>query len=113
MNKANIIYVLIVLSFFSANTFAKNWYEGGTLHKSTIPSWKAASFENKLATASDWALISPSVKSIVQKSGNFNTAKTFAKELVSCIDTATKGIKLTSKTTEIAVNCMALMGWLK
>ena len=57
--------------------------------------------------------ISPSVKSTVQNTGNIDTAKTFANELVTCIDTATEGVKLSSSTTDIAASFMALMGWLK
>ncbi len=113
MNKVNKIYVFLVLTFFSTIALAGNWYEGGTLHKSNIPSWKAATYENKLATASDWALMSPSVKSTVQNSGSIDTAKTFANELVTCIDTSTESVKLSSSTTEIVASCMALMGWLK
>jgi hypothetical protein len=32
----------------------KEWYSGGTLHKATSAQWKAATRENKLATAADW-----------------------------------------------------------
>lgn len=33
----------------------KKWYEEkGTLHRSTVGEWKAASYENRLATSADW-----------------------------------------------------------
>lgn len=75
--------------------------------------WKSASSENKLATAADWALMSPAVKKKVQSSGSIDTNKPFAKELVTCINTATEGVELSGGVTDIAASCMVLMGWLK
>lgn len=113
MNKVNIFFILVVFAFLSGAAWAGNWYEGGTLHKSNVPTWKSAAYKNKLATASDWALTSPSVKTVVQNSGDINTAKKFAAELISCIDTATEGIELDGSTAAVAASCMVLMGWLK
>lgn len=31
----------------------KKWYEGGDLHRAVIGEWKAATYENKLATSAD------------------------------------------------------------
>ena len=33
---------------------AVQWHKGGTLHQATVREWKAATYENKLATAADW-----------------------------------------------------------
>ncbi|MEM1423512.1 MAG: hypothetical protein AAGH64_05865 [Planctomycetota bacterium] len=33
------------------------WYKGGTLHKSTIAEWRAASYRDRLATAADMVLV--------------------------------------------------------
>ncbi len=111
MNRIGKFYVFTILIFLSTISFAGNWYENGTLHKSNIPEWKAGTYKDKLATASDWVFMSPSVKATVQNSGNIDTAKRFANELVSCIDAATEGVELSSGTTEIAASCMVLMGW--
>jgi hypothetical protein len=35
---------------------AKGWNVGGTLHKSTIEEWRAATFGNALATCADWVV---------------------------------------------------------
>jgi hypothetical protein len=96
---------------------AGNWYEGGTLHKSNVAAWNSSTYKNKLATAADWVLTSPSVKTAVQNSGDINTTITYAIELVACIDKATDGIELinTKRTTEIAeiaAICMVLMNYL-
>ena len=34
----------------------KKWYEGGTLHRATIAEWRRASYENRLATCSDFVM---------------------------------------------------------
>ncbi len=107
-------YFLLPLSFLSFTVFAEGqWYEGGTLHKADIATWKSASSVNKLATAADWTLISPAVKEKVQSSGNMDTNKPFAQELVTCIDTATNDVEISGGVTDIAASCMVLMGWLK
>jgi len=33
---------------------AKEWYEGGTLHRATMREWHEASYENRLATSADF-----------------------------------------------------------
>ena len=63
-------YLLLSFSFISLVSKADgNWYEIGTLHDSDIASWKSASPENKLDTASDWVLTNPKVLATVQSSG--------------------------------------------
>lgn len=110
MNK---IFAVMALSF-SSFVFAGNWYEGGTLHKTTVSTWKSATNENKLATSADFVMVVPSIKSTVLKSGSIDTAKVFAKELVTCIDTATNGVNVPNDAvTTMATSCMILMGWLK
>lgn len=44
------ILVLFVTSFASA----REWYEGGDLHKATVSMWRKASYDNRLATSGDW-----------------------------------------------------------
>lgn len=41
---------------FMQQTSPRKWYEGGTLHKSTMKEWNQASYSNKLATAADIVL---------------------------------------------------------
>lgn len=113
MKKINKLAMFVIVGFLSSAVLAGSWYEGGTLHKSKVSSWKASTYENKLATSADWVLQSPSIKSVVQSSSNINTAKKYAIELVSCIDTVIDGVNLAGGTSEVAANCMVLMGWLK
>jgi hypothetical protein len=105
---------LFALISFSLNSYAeKKWYAGGGLHSSSVQEWRKSTYENKLATAADWTLASPSVKKTVQDSGDINTNKFFAKELVTCIDKAIEGVDISGGATDIAVSCMVIMGWLK
>ena len=91
----------------------RKWYEGGNLHNADLATWKTASYENKLATAADWAIITIRVKNDFNKSGNIDIVKPLAISLVKCIDTATSGVEtyVQDKPYEIAVVCSALMGW--
>ena len=110
--KVHKIHTVAILFFISTSVIAGSWYEGGTLHKSSVSRWKAATYENKLATAADWSLISPKIKNIVQKSGDINTTKEFAKELIICIDTATQGLDVSGSTSTIATSCLLLKKWI-
>ncbi|MGE4195315.1 MAG: hypothetical protein AB7E51_18175 [Pseudodesulfovibrio sp.] len=91
------------------------WYEGGSLHKSTVSQWKDAGPANRLATAADWVLVSPKIKTLAQNSSNIDVIKPFAEELVICVDKTVEGQSNVdqSKTAEVATMCMVLMGYLK
>ena len=89
-----------------------SWYSGGSLHKATVGQWKTASYDNKLATAADWAVTHPTVKSKVQKGGSMETLRPFAVQLMLCVDEAAagKGYDSTS-VAQLAASCVILMGW--
>ncbi len=107
-------YLCLILLLCSFNAFATgNWYEAGDLHKADIKTWKISSYENKLATASDWAISIPSIKSAIQSSGDFDTAKIYAHTLVTCMDTTLDGVELTGDLVDLALSCMAVLGWLE
>lgn len=90
----------------------KEWYQNGSLHRSSVAEWKSATYENKLATASDWAINSSKIKEKVMKSGSMDTLKPFAAELVTCVNNAASGQGYgNTKTIELAATCMVLMGW--
>lgn len=49
------ILLSILLGFgITSLAFSAEWYEGGTLQKSTMAEWAKGSEENKLATCGDW-----------------------------------------------------------
>jgi hypothetical protein len=90
---------------------ARKWYEGGNLHHADLATWKKASYENKLATAADWAFATLFVKRIYYQSKSVEVVKPFAIYLVECIDKETSGIDTQDKPYEIAAICSVLMGW--
>ncbi len=61
------------------------WFEGGTLHNSTIKQWTQATHRNKMATAADW-LAATKWKNQLRSNSDFNRLKAKARMLVSAID---------------------------
>lgn len=78
----------------------KEWYEGGTLHKSKIYEWKTATEENKLATCADFIT---GTKKKISLEDSYSLKK--------CIDEAVKGHTKVdnSDVSEIAAMCLILM----
>jgi hypothetical protein len=88
------------------NTQPKKWYEGGTLHKSTVTEWRRASVENKVATCGDFA-------ASVDDSVSMELLKQRVLQLVLCIDEAVADVgvaeKLDLSTAEVAAMCVTLL----
>jgi hypothetical protein len=88
------------------------WYSGGNLHNVKCSKWKNASYRNKLATCADWAANRPWIKKKVQASGDLNTLKPYANQLLRCMDEAITGPESNNMSTaRVAASCMVLMGW--
>ena len=105
-------WIAVIFLTLSCNALAaEKWYEGGNLHKSSPAEWKKSSHKNKMATAADWVLSRPSILKKVKRSGNIDTGKSYATELVVCIDTSLEGVDVGGSTAEISAACMVLMGW--
>jgi hypothetical protein len=82
------------------------------LHSATVGEWKRASYSNKLATAADWAIAGKKLKRKVKQSGNIDTLKPYAIQLVRCIDEAAAGSGYEGKkAAELGGACIILMGW--
>ena len=87
------------------------WYQGGTLHESTIREWNAATYDNQLATAADWTT-SVIGQDEFERIG-LNGVRVKAGELVKCIKGSTdelEGVGALS-TMEIGAACITLMKW--
>jgi len=93
----------------------KEWYEGGTLHKATLSEWQSASYENKLATSADMAIHAPRVKRAVEEANSVDAAKSFAHEVIECLDKFSNDnpAVLNQKVADTAAICIGFMGWLK
>ena len=98
-----------------AQAAPQKWYEGGTLHKSIISTWKNGDDQDKLATCADYiTTASTAIREKVGESGDSDTLKPYATALVKCVDEAASGGDMDNqKTSEVAILCMATMGWLK
>ncbi|CAN5319614.1 hypothetical protein BH24GEM2_BH24GEM2_07810 [soil metagenome] len=68
-----------------ASTQTKQWFQGATLHNATVGQWKAAAYDNKLATAGDW-LSATRWKGHLNTPADFDRLKTKANALVKAID---------------------------
>ena len=92
----------------SAPKTAKEWYEGGTLHKATVGEWHRATYANRLATCADWVVGA----NRAEAERDFSTVKPKAIELEKAITKATKGISGIQhhQVTEYAAMCIILMG---
>jgi hypothetical protein len=118
VRKMKRLFTPILISFFLVfNTVicaGGEWYQNGNLHHSNVAEWNKATYANKLATAADMVLVSTKIKNLVKESGDVDTARPFAVELVTCLNEAAagEGYEDTDVAT-LAVMCMKLMGWLE
>jgi len=106
----------VLVVFFLIIPFAVyaggKWYENGTLHRASVAEWNRATYANKLATAADWAITRPQIKTKVKNSGSIDTLRPFASQLVTCVNEAAAGQGYGSMSVaEVAASCMILMGW--
>ncbi|MET4733486.1 hypothetical protein ABIE64_002213 [Thalassospira sp. MBR-102] len=90
---------------------SKEWYQGGTLHKSTVSVWQASDDANRLATAADWttALLGDNQAHQLGLDG----IKVKAADMVVCINESTADNEaLQSQTVSgFAAICALAMGW--
>ncbi|MCI5123432.1 MAG: hypothetical protein D3925_02885 [Candidatus Electrothrix sp. AR5] len=90
------------------------WYEGGSLHRANIARWNNATYSDKLATCADMALTRSWIKRKIQQSGDMDTLRPYAQELMTCINTASDDPMPEyehMKLSEFAAMCMILMKW--
>lgn len=95
----------------SAVRTQSEWYKGGTLHRSDVSTWRAASYQNRLATCGDFSAASLSDE---QKRSlrSMDDLKTQAVGLCECINVAVRDLSSDMDDTSIASigsMCIALM----
>ena len=112
------VVVLLLKMYDSLNTqptairptHVKEWYQGGTLHKSTASQWKRAEYRNRLATTADWVSGTMRQKGYTPRS--MDEVKEKAKELLICVEEAIDDPRITDQQmTEVVAICIILMGW--
>jgi hypothetical protein len=118
--------VIIMLFLIPSSGYAKEWYEGGTLHNATALEWQNATFQNKLATCGDivsatWQnkRFKPEIQS---KITSMDVVMVLAKELMTGLDKAfekepdpkqNKIMYTNQKVSSSAALLMVMMGWVK
>ena len=90
------------------------WYENGTLYQASVKEWQNATFENKLATAADWAMRKQEINDKIKKTRVIDDLKPIAQELVECLDMTTAAAAADKKSQNISVSlyadsCLMLM----
>lgn len=108
MKKLIFLFALSILTSCGGsqeNQAEDKWYVGGTLHTTTLKTWKSSTNENKLATCADY------VANIKDYNGDLDQMKTDATEVMKCIDEVALDDKLANqKTNEMAASCVLLLG---
>jgi len=87
-----------------------NWYEGGTLHQSTVKEWNQAIYNNRLATSADWFVSitnthNPHLKSQLSRLPDvkyLDALKTNATELEKCISGIVNDEKIAKDEQRVA-----------
>jgi hypothetical protein len=87
-----------------SQTQTKQWYEGGTLHKSDDAAWLNASESNRLATASDFVASQKEALGLT----TLDEVKPWAIKMSACITEASKA-KAGQQVSSLAATCLLLM----
>ncbi|HHQ6631954.1 TPA: hypothetical protein ACSTL1_003454 [Serratia fonticola] len=84
--------ILLILVINANSAFAKDWYQGGTLHEANALTWQKATNQDKLATCADFIaglyskdLLAPEISEKVKSVDDF---KPYASELMKQLDSA-------------------------
>jgi hypothetical protein len=98
---------LLLVTSFAAHSIAGEWYQGGTLHRSTAGDWKRATYGNRLATSADFVskVAKPKPKTMAE-------VRRKAVELEACIteavaDKTSDGMEI----GQIGAACVILLGY--
>jgi hypothetical protein len=85
--------------------YAGEWYEGGSLHRSTIDDWADSSLRNQLATSADFVAATKSVSSMSQ-------LRRRAEKVQGCIsEVASEPASSNQRVSEVAAACVVLLGY--
>jgi hypothetical protein len=102
--------ISLLLNICVAEVRSGQWYEGGTLHSSTVREWKQSTYDNKLATSADWFVSitnshNPSLKNQLRNlSGTqyLDTLKIHAAKLERCVSGIVKDVKIAKEEQKVA-----------
>ena len=100
------ILFILVASMLCGAAAAREWYEGGTLHRATVEQYLKGESADVLATTADWVCSTVS-DSEIQKL-TMDDVKAASGAVAMCIITATEGITdmYGQKAGDMAILCM-------
>ena len=84
----------------------REWYSGGTLHRSTASEWRAAAPQNRLATAADWAAAA------LEKMGrkvSLSDLRPYADAILTCSNEAILDSPGNLQVAQIAALCWVML----
>ena len=99
-----VLAILVLVS--TSPAMSAEWYEGGTLHDSTLGEWRSASSQDRLATAADFTA------AVLKDTSTFDEALRRTPAMLNCINEVAEDPRLdTQETATIAAFCAILLGW--
>ena len=102
----HLVLVIIVTLISTSPALTAEWYEGGTLHKSTLSEWRNASPQNRLATSADFTA------AILKDTSTFQEVVRQTPAMLNCINEVAKSPDVDRQyVSEIAALCAVLLGW--
>ena len=108
MKKVLCLIALVVL-VTASTTSAQEWYEGGTLHTATAQQWNAGSEHDHVATAADWIHVTTDKAIIKQVVADYpEVLHQLSIALAQCVSKTFEGSQVNSKSSDVAVLCLAM-----
>ena len=85
---------------------SREWYSGGTLHRRTVREWRAATYENRLATSADFVMTLGRYQSLPPD------LRQRAEGFEKCISEAVEDGSVDDRAvSEIGATCGVLLGY--
>lgn len=95
----------LVATWAVGHASADEWYQGGTLHGSTLEEWTLANEAEKLATSSDYIVSVLGEEQVLEP----QALKSKAGDVVECVDTLVPVIGKSYDIRETKTNSVALL----
>lgn len=86
---------------------AQRWFQGGTLHRSTLREWLRASRRNQIATAADLSVHFLGESTVIQL--GMDAWQLYATSLVTCINAAAAPPVMDRPVIETAAACSIML----
>ena len=96
--------LIMILGFCSGSVLSAEWYVGGTLHRADSSAWRAATYQNRLATSSDFVVA-------IKSARNMTSLRKDSEKMEECVSESARDKSVNIKASELGALCAILMGW--